>query len=154
MTYIVIFSYAFIHSVLATFTLLFIYCLLPLFIKFVQTIISRFRKNVKDYKSKNKVLIIHQIDKQIPLDEIAGSLGISYPALLEEMEHICHAGTKLDINYHLEEVVDVDVEDEIYNYFMDVESDNIEDAMDELGEDYSEEEIKLIHIKFISEVAN
>ena len=105
-------------------------------------------------KSKNKVLIIHQIDKQIPLDEIASSLGISYPALLEEMEHICHAGTKLDINYHLEEVVDVDVEDEIYNYFMDVESDNIEDAMDELGEDYSEEEIKLIHIKFISEVAN
>ena len=105
-------------------------------------------------KSKNKVLIIHQIDKQIPLDEIANSLGISYQALLEEMEHICHAGTKLDINYHLEEVVDVDVEDEIYNYFMDVESDDIEDAMDELGEDYSEEEIKLIHIKFISEVAN
>jgi len=105
-------------------------------------------------KSKNKVLIIQQVDKQIPLHEIADSLGITYSELLNEMEHICHAGTKLDVNYEVEQEIDLDTEEEIYDYFMEVESDNLEEAFEELGEYYSEEDIKLIHIKFISEVAN
>ena len=105
-------------------------------------------------KSKNKVLIIHQVDKQIPLHEIADSLGLSYMKLLDEMEHICHAGTKLDITYEVEQEIDPDVEEEIFDYFMEVEDDNMEEAFEELGEDYSEEDIKLIHIKFISEIAN
>lgn len=119
----------------------------------LQTIHETFVKTAVN-KSKNKVLIINQVDKQIPFHEIADSLGISYSKLLTEMEHICHSGTRLDINYEVEQEVDPDVEEEIYNYFMDVETDNMQEAFDELGEDYSEEEIKLIHIKFISEIAN
>ena len=105
-------------------------------------------------KSKNKVFIITKVDEQTPFIEIAETLAISYKELLEEMEHICHAGTRLDINYEIEQEVDEDTEDEIFDYFMEVDNDIMEDVISELEEDYSEEEIKLIHIKFISEVAN
>ncbi len=105
-------------------------------------------------KSKNKVFIISQIDKQVPFLDISTALNISYKDLLEEIEHICHSGTKLDINYEVEQEIDEDSEEDIFTYFMEVETDNMEDAINELGEDYTEEEIKLIHIKFISELAN
>ncbi len=105
-------------------------------------------------KSKNKILIIQQIDKKIDLGEIAKSLNLKFKNLITELESICHAGTKLNIDYHLDEILDEESQDDIYDYFMEVESDDLEDAMEELGEDYDEEAILLMHVKFISEVAN
>lgn len=105
-------------------------------------------------KSKNKILIIQQIDKKIELPEIASSLNISFRNLITEMEHICHSGTRLNIDYYIDEILDEDSQDDIYDYFMEIDTDNLDDAMEELGEDYEEDEILLMHIKFISEVAN
>lgn len=105
-------------------------------------------------KSKNKIHIIQQIDKKIDLDEIARNLGLSFHNLVTEMEHICHSGTKLNIDYYLNDLLDEDSQEDIYNYFLEIEVDNMEEVLAELGEDYSEEEILLMHIKFISEVAN
>lgn len=105
-------------------------------------------------KSKNKIAIIQHIDSKVSIDEIADLLHISYSDLIEEMEHICHSGTKLSIDYYLEETMDEDVIDDIYDYFMEAETDDFETAMEELGDDYGEDEVKLVHIKFMSELAN
>ena len=105
-------------------------------------------------KSKNKILIIQQVDKKINLEAIAQAQRISLNELIKEMEHICHSGTKLNLDYYIDDIMDEERQDDIYDYFMEADSDDIEDALEELGDDYSEEEIKLIHIKFISEVAN
>lgn len=105
-------------------------------------------------KSKNKILIIQQIDKKIELHEIATSLNISFRNLVTEMEHICHSGTKLNIDYYIDEILDDESQDDIYDYFMEIDNDNLDSVVEELGEDYEEEEILLMHIKFISEVAN
>lgn len=105
-------------------------------------------------KSKNKILIIQQVDKKINLEAIAQAQRISINELIKEMEHICHSGTKLNLDYYIDDMMDEERQDDIYDYFMEAESDDIEEALEELGDDYSEEEIKLIHIKFISEVAN
>ena len=70
------------------------------------------------------------------------------------MEHICHAGTKLNIDYYIDEVLDDESQEDIYNYFMEVDNDNLDEALDELSQDYDEDEILLMHIKFISDVAN
>ena len=104
-------------------------------------------------KSKLKVSIVQAIDRKVALDDLAESKGIDFNEMLSEVEAIVYSGTKININYFLEEVVDVDVIDDIYEYFREAETDNLEKAMDELP-DYSETEIRLVRIKFFSDMAN
>jgi ATP-dependent DNA helicase RecQ len=101
-----------------------------------------------------KVKIIKNIDRQIPLDEIANSENIDFDELLDEIDAIVYSGTKLNIDYFLEDVMDEDHIDDIYDYFSESETDDMEKAIEELGDDYSEDEIRLVRIKFISEMAN
>lgn len=105
-------------------------------------------------KSKLKVSIIHSIDRKVALDDIAEVNGIDFDELLEEIEAIVYSGTKINIDYFLDEVMDEDRLADIYEYFQDSETDNLDEAMEELGDDYSEEEIRLVRIKFISDMAN
>ena len=105
-------------------------------------------------KSMNKVKIIQAIDRQIPLDDIASTESIDFDELLDEIEAIVYSGTKLNIDYFLEEVMDEDHIEDIYEYFRTSDTDNIPVACKELGGDYSEEEIRLVRIKFLSEMAN
>lgn len=105
-------------------------------------------------ESMLKVKIIQNIDRKIALDDIASVLGKDFDELLDEIEAIVYSGTKLNIDYFLEDVMDEEQVDDIYEYFRESETDDIEVALDELGEDYSEEEIRLVRIKFLSEMAN
>lgn len=105
-------------------------------------------------KSKLKVSIIQSIDRKVALDDIANAKGIEFNELLDEIEAIVYSGTKLNIDYFLDEVMDEDHMLDIYDYFKESVTDKIDDAMDELGSDYTEEEIRLVRIKFISEMAN
>ena len=105
-------------------------------------------------KSMLKVKIIQSIDRQIALDDIANAQGIDFEELLDEIEAIVYSGTKLNIDYFLEEVMDEDHIDDIYDYFAESDTDRLSVAQDELGEDYSEDEIRLVRIKFLSEMAN
>ena len=105
-------------------------------------------------KSMLKVSIIQSIDRQIALDDIANAKGIDFDEMLSEVEAIVYSGTKLNIDYFLEEVMDEDHVDDIYEYFKESETDDLETAIRELGEDYSEDEIRLVRIKFISDMAN
>ena len=105
-------------------------------------------------KSKLKVSIIHSIDRKVALDDIAEVNGIDFDELLDEIEAIVYSGTKINIDYFLEEVMDDDKVDDIYAYFQESETDNLDDAMEELDNDYSEEEIRLVRIKFLSDMAN
>ena len=105
-------------------------------------------------KSKLKVSIIQSIDMKVALDDIAISKGIDFDELLTEIEAIVYSGTKLNIDYFIDSVMDDDRAEDIYEYFRESESDSIDDAIDELGDDYSEEEIRLVRIKFISEMGN
>ena len=98
--------------------------------------------------------IIQSIDRQIALDDLAQAQGLDFEELLDEVEAIVYSGTKINIDYFLEEVMDDDHVDDIYDYFMDSETDSIDAALDELGSDYSEDEIRLVRIKFLSEQAN
>ena len=105
-------------------------------------------------KSILKVKIIQAIDRQIALDDIATAQGLEFEELLDEVEAIVYSGTKLNIDYFLDEVMDEDHIDDIYDYFADSETDSLEAAIDELGQECSEDEIRLVRIKFISEMAN
>ena len=105
-------------------------------------------------KSMLKVKIIQSIDRKIALDDIADAQGIDFSELLDEVEAIVYSGTKLNIDYFLEEVMDDDHVDDIYDYFCESETDKLSVAQDELGSDYSEDEIRLVRIKFLSEMAN
>jgi ATP-dependent DNA helicase RecQ len=106
-------------------------------------------------KSGLKVYIIQNIDRKIALDDIAEAKGLSFNELLGEVESIVASGTKIDINYFINEVVDPDKQQEIYNYFKTAETDSVADALKTLGEeDYTEEEIRLMRIKFISDLGN
>lgn len=105
-------------------------------------------------KSKLKVSIIQSIDRKVALDDIASAKGIDFSELLDEIEAIVYSGTKLNIDYFLEEVMDEDHMLDIYDYFKESETDSLDEAMDELGEDYTEEEIRLVRVKFLSEMAN
>lgn len=105
-------------------------------------------------KSKLKVSIIHSIDRLVALDDIAVANGIEFSELLDEIEAIVYSGTKINIDYFLNDVMDEDHLNDIYEYFKESETDHLEEAMDELGDDYSEEEIRLVRIKFISDMAN
>jgi len=105
-------------------------------------------------KSMQKVKIIQSIDRKLPLDDIATAEGLDFDDLLTKIEEIVYSGTKLNIDYFLEDVYDEDQIDDIYDYFMDSETDSLDAAMEELDSDYSEEEIRLVRIKFLSEMAN
>ncbi len=105
-------------------------------------------------KSKLKVSIIQSIDRKVALDDIALAKGIEFGELLDEVEAIVYSGTKLNIDYFLNDVMDEDHMNDIYAYFKESETDDLEEALDELGNDYTEEEIRLVRIKFISEMAN
>ena len=105
-------------------------------------------------KSKLKVSIIQAIDRKVALDDIALSKGIEFEDLLDEVEAIVYSGTKLNIDYFLEDIMDEDHMLDIYDYFKESTTDDIDDALDELGDDFTEEEVRLVRIKFISEMAN
>ena len=105
-------------------------------------------------KSKLKVSIIQGIDRKIALDELAESKGLEFSDLLDEVEAIVYSGTKINIDYFLDEVMDEDHVEDIFDYFKEAESDDLEAAIEELGREYTEEEIRLVRIKFLSEMGN
>ena len=105
-------------------------------------------------KSKIKLNIIRSIDLKVALDDIAMTNGIEFDELLDEIEAIVWSGTKINIDYFIDDYLDEDQVADIYQYFKESETDNLDDAIDELGADYTEEEIRLVRIKFISEMAN
>ncbi len=113
-----------------------------------------FRVRTVVNKSKIKVSIIQAIDRKVALDDLAISKGVEFEELLDEIEAIVYSGTKLNIDYFLEEIMDEENLDEIYSYFKNSDTDNLDVAMNELGADYSEEEVRLVRVKFISEMAN
>ena len=102
-----------------------------------------------------KIGIITNIDKKIPLDDIAYGKGLTFSELLTEIESIVSSGTHLDLNYYIEENVDIYHQEDILDYFQEAESDDIKKALEELGEDeYEEDEVRLMRIKFMSDVGN
>ena len=105
-------------------------------------------------KSKLKISIIHGIDSRIPLDELAESKDLDFNEFLDEVEAIVYSGTKINIDYFLDEIMDKDMQDEIFDYFKTSESDDLEAAIQALGSEYTEEEIRLVRIKFLSELGN
>ena len=106
-------------------------------------------------KSALKVSIIQNIDRQISLEDIASAKGISYDEILKELETIVNSGTKLNLNYYIDELIEEDRQDEVFDYFRSTETDSIEDALLELGtDDYTREELQLMRIKFLSELGN
>ena len=106
-------------------------------------------------KSANKVFIIQSIDRKLPLEDIAEAKGLDMEELMTEIEAIVYSGTQLNLDYYLEQTLDEDVIEDIYEYFKeDAESDSLEAAMEELGSDYDEMEVRLVRVKFLCEVAN
>ena len=105
-------------------------------------------------KSMLKVNIIESIDRQVDLDDLADSKNIDFSDLLDEMEQIVYSGTRINIDYFIDNIMDEEDVEDVYEYFRESETDSLDEAMKEFGEDYSEEEIRLIRIKFISEMAN
>ncbi len=105
-------------------------------------------------KSKMKIFIIQQVDKKIELEEIAEMKDITFEQLITEIENICYSGTRLNLDYYLEQIIDDDKQEEIIDYFLSAESDSIEDALDEFDDEFSEEDMRLMRIKFLSNYAN
>jgi ATP-dependent DNA helicase RecQ len=106
-------------------------------------------------KSKNKVFIIQNIDRKLPLDEIAASKDMDMDTLLTEIEAIVNSGTKINLDYYINEIMDDEQVADIFNYFKDdAASDSMEEAIAELGDDYEVAEIRLIRIKFLAEMGN
>lgn len=103
-------------------------------------------------KSKVKIAIIHAIDRKIPLDEIARSRGLEIEELLDDIEAIVNSGTRINLNYYIDELLDDDQQDDIFDYFKDSESGDLNEAYKELGDEFSEQEIRLMRIKFVSEM--
>ena len=101
-----------------------------------------------------KLYIIQSVDKKLGLDDIAKAKGLEMDELLKAMEQIVYSGTKLNISYWVDDILDEDQQEEIHDYFMDSESDRIDEALKEFDGDYDTEELRLMRIKFISEVAN
>lgn len=106
-------------------------------------------------KSKIKIFIIQQIDRKVDLEEIAESKSLSFEDLLTEIENICYSGTKLNLDYYIDDVLDENKQNQIFDYFLNSETDGLDEAMaDNSNSDYSEEEMRLMRIKFLSEYAN
>jgi len=104
--------------------------------------------------SSLKLYIIQNTDRKLPLEDIAKAKGLTFSELIEEMQRIVYSGTKINIDYCINEMLDEDQQEEIFEYFMESDSDKIQDAMDEFDGDYEDEELRLMRIKFISQVAN
>ena len=106
-------------------------------------------------KSGKKVYIIQSIDRKRPLEDIASAKGFLFNDLITEIEHIVDSGTKVNLDYYINENIDEDKQEEVFDYFHEAESDSVEDALEELGpDDYTEEEVRLMRIKFLSELGN
>ena len=105
-------------------------------------------------RSKNKIELITAIDRKVSLDALAESKDMEFSELLDELEAIVYSGTKINVSYFIEETIDQDIEEDIFDYFKESDTDDIETAMQELGDDYTEEEIRLVRIKFLSEMGN
>jgi ATP-dependent DNA helicase RecQ len=106
-------------------------------------------------KSGNKVYIIQSIDRKLSLEDIASAKGLEMDELLSEIEAIVSTGTRINLNYYIEEELDEEVVEEIYDWFREeATSDSLEEAIQALGGDYEEEEIRLVRLKFLCEVAN
>ena len=101
-----------------------------------------------------KLYIIQNVDRKLPLDDIASAKGMEMPEFIKEMEAIVYSGTKLNINYWIDDILDEDQQEEIHEYFLEAETDKIDEAIEEFDGDYDDEELRLYRIKFISEVAN
>ena len=104
--------------------------------------------------SSLKLYIIQNTDRKLPLDDIAKSKGLEFVDLIKEMQRIVFMGTKLNISYYIDDILDEDQQEEIFDYFMEAKTDLIEDALEEFDGDYDEDELRLMRIKFMSEVAN
>ena len=111
---------------------------------------------VRSVPSRNstKLFIIQAIDRKIPLPEIAKAKGLEFSELLDRIEVIVYSGTKININYYINEIIDEDSQEELFDFFRDSETDDLNEAYRELGEDYTEDEIRLMRIKFLSEMGN
>ena len=105
-------------------------------------------------KSKLKISIIQAIDRKIDLNEVAESNGLDFDQLLDEIEAIVNAGTRINISYFIDEIIDPEDQDDIFDYFRNSESDSLSDAYKELCSDFSEQEIRLVRIKFLSDLGN
>jgi ATP-dependent DNA helicase RecQ len=106
-------------------------------------------------KSKTKILIIQQIDRKVDLEEIAETAHLSFNELLSEIENISYSGTKLNLNYYIHQIIDQQKQDDIHDYFMNAHTDGVEEALNDPSlTDYSEEDIRLIRIQFMSEYAH
>ena len=105
-------------------------------------------------KSRNKIIIINQIDKKQDLEEIASGLSISYEQLITEIEHICDGGTKLNLDYYLDDILDDERQEDIFDYFLTSESGDLQEAIKDFSGEYSEDEVRLMRIKFMSEYAH
>jgi len=101
-----------------------------------------------------KLYVIQNVDRKLPLSDIASAKGLEIPELIKEMEQIVYSGTKLNLNYWIDEILDEDQQEEMHEYFLEADSDNLEEAMTEFDGEYEEEELRLYRLKFISEVAN
>lgn len=105
-------------------------------------------------KFANRIQLIKQIDKKIDLEDLAEMRTLSYIELIKELEEICHAGVRLNLDYYIDTIITKEEQEDIYEYLYELESYNIERACDELGDEYDEDEVRLMYIKFLSEVAN
>jgi ATP-dependent DNA helicase RecQ len=105
-------------------------------------------------KSMNKLFVIQHVDRRTPLDEIAKLKNMSFQELLDNIDQIVYSGTRLNIDYYLEERIDEDTIDDVFDYFMEADTDNLNDAENELGPEVTREEIQLVRAKFISEIGN
>ena len=105
-------------------------------------------------KSGLKVHIIQNIDRKVPIDDIASAKGKNMDEVIGEIEAIVSSGTKVNIDYYINDILDEEDQDDIYDYFMEAESDDLQDAYDEFDGDFTEEQLRLMRVKFMSEVAN
>jgi ATP-dependent DNA helicase RecQ len=101
-----------------------------------------------------KLYIIQNVDRKLPLDDIAAAKGLELKELVKEMEQIVFSGTRLDLGYYIDDILDEDQQEEIHEYFLESETDNIEEAQREFDGEYEDEELRLYRLKFMSEVAN
>ncbi|MBR2475325.1 MAG: helix-turn-helix domain-containing protein, partial [Bacteroidaceae bacterium] len=104
--------------------------------------------------SKFKISIIQAVDRQVRLDDIASEKNLDYSELLSELESIVMSGTKINLDYFIREILDEDEIEDIFSYFRETEHDDLEEALKELGDDYDEDDIRLVRIKFLSEMGN
>ena len=113
-----------------------------------------FRMRVMPSRNNRKVQIIQSIDRKIDLEEIADTVGVDFTDLVGELESIVETGTKIDIEYYLNEIFDEDQEQEIFDFFRTWPEDDIEAAIQHLGNEYDEDDIRLVRVRFLSEMAN